>query len=959
MPQALDSSPSSSSGPRRFRLVTLGQLALHRPDGSLEPSLGVGGRKLAFLAYVALAERPLTRDHLAEVFWGDRDDDRARHSLREATSHIRRVLGSGSIPTGQPTISLSGDAELDIDFVQIVAAAKLGDWTAVLAAANGTFLDGVHVADSRRFDEWIARERSNADRIMLSACRAESERLEQRADLHAWTDAARRWLALSPLQADAALSLLRARSAPGTRDAIAHALDDYRRLTERLARDYDAVPSAEVARFAATLSDRLSAAPVVVATPPIDVTPSRPGSEAPVGVTHFPPQSRWRRRSSLVAAATLLLGVGLVGWGMSANRTNPANRPLLAVTSIRSLTADTADAWLGAGVSQMLTMALSRAGTDVIAPDRVRESTSLERLGATLRVSGGISHGAGQYVLDLSLRAVSAKSSAPHVEFAVSGPDLVSVVDQATARLAAALDAPADGPKLEAVETRSVAAYRSFVRGLERRSEGRYDEAVAAFDEAIAADSGFVSAVLERLLTSNANTAADGRLRVRARQLRDRAPEFDRLSLDALDAFYAGDSLRSEATARQLVARYPRDPRGYYYLGTILGMHGRFAETESVLRQRLSMDSLVSQSSAGACALCTGYAGLAVLHLMSGDVPDAVSAAERAVTLQPQHPQAWTALAVSLAAAGRFGDAIRAQSRASQLAPNDPSYASALVRREIEARDYAAAESTIRRWRSGTDPELVRGTADLEATLLRERGRYRDAAALLDSLLQREPTNGAMALVLGHSLAASGMGKEAERVFERQGGGHTILVSEPTGGFSNFHGEAARAFAWPHALLADALYLAGSPDTVHLRALADSVQSVGTRSYYARDWRLFHHIRGLIALRGQRWHEAEVELRAAEYTQSGWTRTNVELARAQLQEGNARDAIETLRAAYQASLDGMGRYATRSEIDFLMAQAMSAAGRPDSAAVYAGYVRRAWRDADPSVRRRLRELPGG
>src|SRR5688500_9632207 len=71
------------------RLLTLGTLALTGAGDA--PALGP--RKLALLAYLALATRPLTRDRLAELFWGDRDDARARHSLREALSALRRALG--------------------------------------------------------------------------------------------------------------------------------------------------------------------------------------------------------------------------------------------------------------------------------------------------------------------------------------------------------------------------------------------------------------------------------------------------------------------------------------------------------------------------------------------------------------------------------------------------------------------------------------------------------------------------------------------------------------------------------------------------------------------------------------------------------------------------------------------------------------------------------------------------
>jgi len=52
-----------------------------------------------------------------------------------------------------------------------------------------------------------------------------------------------------------------------------------------------------------------------------------------------------------------------------------------------------------------------------------------------------------------------------------------------------------------------------------------------------------------------------------------------------------------------------------------------------------------------------------------------------------------------------------------------------------------------------------------------------------------------------------------------------------------------------------------------------------------------------------------------------------------------------------------GRYEPRSHLDFLMAKSFQAAGMTDSAAVYAGYVRTAWKDADPEIKRLLAELP--
>ncbi len=52
----------------------------------------------------------------------------------------------------------------------------------------------------------------------------------------------------------------------------------------------------------------------------------------------------------------------------------------------------------------------------------------------------------------------------------------------------------------------------------------------------------------------------------------------------------------------------------------------------------------------------------------------------------------------------------------------------------------------------------------------------------------------------------------------------------------------------------------------------------------------------------------------------------------------------------------MGRYLTRTEIDYLLARAFAQAGMPDSSAVYRDRVELAWKDGDPEVRSRLDTL---
>jgi len=162
---------------------------------------------------------------------------------------------------------------------------------------------------------------------------------------------------------------------------------------------------------------------------------------------------------------------------------------------------------------------------------------------------------------------------------------------------------------------------------------------------------------------------------------------------------------------------------------------------------------------------------------------------------------------------------------------------------------------------------------------------------------------------------------------------------------------AARAFAWEHALLADAI--GAEADTLRLLAIADSIETIGARSYYGRDWRLHHHVRGLVATRGGRHADAIREFERARFGRPGWTRTLIELANAYLAVGKPDDAIRTLRAGYEGWPDAMARYASRSDLDRLMALSFTRAGRVDSAAVYQAYVRtsREMPDADIAVAR--------
>jgi len=491
------------------------------------------------------------------------------------------------------------------------------------------------------------------------------------------------------------------------------------------------------------------------------------------------------------------------------------------------------------------------------------------------------------------------------------------------------------------------------VRAMQSAQEGRTHEAYRELDAAIALDSGFVTAVHARMDWALATGESDvaGRLRRVLASHGDRASDFDQLQTEVLDALYRGESERSEAMARQLVRRFPRDPRAYGVLNGVLSNTGQFEAAESMWQAALSLDSLAMEAGSGPCAPCVGYGNLARIQAQEGKWEEAEHSAKRWVELQPDAPASWEMLAGVLSYRQRHHEAVDAVQRAVTLSGRDPSTLDMWARLLIAARQYDTADSLSRSWLRSESPELRASAYDLRVLVLRERGELRASNVALDRTETDVPNAGVQTILLrGNNLGRLGDFAGAEALYERSAHGPRLETRFPP------VGTAARGFCWHHALLADAIVPSG--DTARLRALADTLAVGCAKSFFGRDRRLHHHVRGLLAMLQGRWFDAEAELQQARWgVAESWTRTNVALAKTELALNQPRAALAALRDAYASPLDGMGRYQPRSELDLLMAHAFRQAGDADSALVYEAYVRRAWHNADPELKRLLAPAP--
>ena len=675
--------------PRRyFRLRTLGQLSVASVVGEVETAAQVRPRHLAVLAVLALSRRPLSRDAMVEMFWGGETESRARHSLSNALSGLRALLGPDAATARKDRIALGDQVPLEVDALQFAAACEAGDDTRAVALYAGPFLSGVHVSDAPEFDAWVSRERGRLERLFLQAC---ERRVPARLAGGAWNEAAalaERWLDVSPSAPAPFVALLKAHAGAGTPVALASALAAFDRVSRSLFDTYDIRPDASVVELADRLRAQLSEQPRQAASAP---SGSRPGAhDAPAAAAAArrsggasAPRRRAPRLWPVAAIGVPAILASVAIWlarpfGVS----RAPGPPVVAVTTIDDVRGDTSITWLRAGLPGMIAVDLAGMGeVEVVPPTRVREvlvrlagsptpqitqeqSANLaRRLGASWVVTGGVSATRGGYLLDVTVRDV-AHDDRPAQSFVIQAANPVDLGRQAAARLASMLNIAASGsaPRYSGIETTSPEAYRNYVRGMLAVDAELWRDAARDFDAAILLDSGFVVALRARheIAVTLGDTALQRRLSGLERRYAARLPEFDRMSDQVEDLDSLGERARADAMSHELIERFPHDPRGYSLSADLMSNRGQWAAADSVLVRELALDSLAISAGDGPCTPCEVYRRLSQVRLEEGDRAGAEAAARRWVALQPDVPATWRNLSATLAAVGKSAESMQA-----------------------------------------------------------------------------------------------------------------------------------------------------------------------------------------------------------------------------------------------------------------------------------------------------------
>jgi len=244
--ETTDGGASSGDLPAMITLRTLGPVEV-TVDGEPAPRELLWRKNLALLLYLARSpERRRSREHLVGVFWGDKPDASARHSLNEALRVIRKSAGEDVVESVGDQVVLSGEA-IEIDADQLDARLDAEQWSEAVDLVRGPFLEGFTVPDSSAFEDWLGAERVFWIDRMVEGIKRHAETLLSRGDGQAAQDAAVKALGLDPFS-DSAVRL--AMLAAAVRGERAGALTLYDTYAARLADELGLEPDPETEALA-------------------------------------------------------------------------------------------------------------------------------------------------------------------------------------------------------------------------------------------------------------------------------------------------------------------------------------------------------------------------------------------------------------------------------------------------------------------------------------------------------------------------------------------------------------------------------------------------------------------------------------------------------------------------------------------------------------------------------------
>lgn len=198
---------------QRFSIRMLGPLSVTRGGANLE--LPQSRKVRALLAYLVLAQEPVSRSKLCDLLWDGPNDPRGE--LRWCLSKLRHVLNEPEnkrILTSNDAVAISLD-DCSVDTFELTSAAASGfgeqdiETLADLTATGwGEFLEDVQIDRNHRFYNWLAAQRRRFQAMQIELLEQLVTRLPP--DDGRAIAALEKWIDLSPFDLRAHQALLAA-----------------------------------------------------------------------------------------------------------------------------------------------------------------------------------------------------------------------------------------------------------------------------------------------------------------------------------------------------------------------------------------------------------------------------------------------------------------------------------------------------------------------------------------------------------------------------------------------------------------------------------------------------------------------------------------------------------------------------------------------------------------------------
>ena len=245
-------------------------------------AITIPSRKVrALLAYLVQRRgSEVPRGTLTGLLWGERGEEQARASLRQALSELRSALSAASpmqiTATADAVGWNDGPAWIDTSVIEDAAASTdPQSWRDAAHAMRGEFLEGLAI-DEPAFEQWLAAERQRLHILSATVLIRLMEHEENAGDLETALGHGLRLVAADPLQEHVHRNLMRLHMAQGRPDA---ALAQFERCRRELEGQLGIQPAPETLELARTIRANRRGGnpppPRVASTPP-PILPEKP-----------------------------------------------------------------------------------------------------------------------------------------------------------------------------------------------------------------------------------------------------------------------------------------------------------------------------------------------------------------------------------------------------------------------------------------------------------------------------------------------------------------------------------------------------------------------------------------------------------------------------------------------------------------------------------------------------------